>query len=271
MPTPGMFRTGKLGRKPYTHTLRTMRAALATARIMDALGPAPAASPGYSNVVDKIVSGDWGMMGNDTVGDCTTADRGHRLMLWTALGSGKIVIPTAGQVLAFYSQATGYNPADVQPDGSNPTDQGADMVTIAKDAETMALCGHVEDAFGTIDPLNMTHLKWAICLFGCAPLGINLQQAQMDQFNAGHAWYYDPSSPIIGGHDVLAVEYRPNGCFDVITWGAKWTCAPSFMNPANGIISEIVPVVSHDFVTPSGVAPSRINLKQMIADLKLTN
>jgi hypothetical protein len=192
-------------------------------------------------------------------------------MLWTALGSGKMVVPTADQVLKFYSQATGYDPNQTQPDGSNPTDNGADMVTIAKDADVMALAGHVEDAYGTIDPLNMTHFKWAICLFGCVPLGINLQQAQMDQFNANHAWNYEPGSPIIGGHDVLAVEYRPNGCVGVITWGKRWTCTPSFMNAQNGIISEMVPVVSHDFITPNGVAPSRLNLKQMIADLRLTN
>src|ERR1039457_5463995 len=92
MPTPGL-----LGRHPYIHTLKTMRAALITAKVMDALGPAPSSSPGYSNVVDKAVAGDWGMMGNDSVGDCTCADRGHRLMLWTALGSKKLVIPTAAQ------------------------------------------------------------------------------------------------------------------------------------------------------------------------------
>lgn len=63
------------------------------------------------------------MLGNDVVGDCTFASKGHQLMMVTA-NTGSILIPTTAQILAACSDLTGYDPSQTQPDGSNPTDQG---------------------------------------------------------------------------------------------------------------------------------------------------
>jgi hypothetical protein len=246
-----------------------MKRAIAIAQTLNVLGPAPSTSPGYSALVDKLVSGNWGMDGNDQWGDCTCADPAHRLMLWTAQGSGKIVVATTAETLALYSAVTGFNPNDPS------TDQGSDLPTVAAylDKTGFTVGGKVykETAWGTINPANTDHWKWAICIFGCVPIGINIQQAQVDQFNAGQPWDYVPGSPIVGGHDVLLVEYQPDGSVQLITWGMRWPATAAFMDPANGIVDEVVPAVSSYFLTPSGVAPSGVNLTAMLTDLHSLN
>jgi hypothetical protein len=264
MPAPGL-----LGRNPFIVTAKTRARAAILKAALDPLGPAPATSPGYSALVDKLVSGDWGMDGNDSVGDCTCADPAHRLMIWSSQGAGKIVIPTADETLALYSAITGYNPSDPS------TDQGSELPTVAAylDSTGFTVGGQVykEDGYGMIDPANVDHWKWAITLFGCCPIGISVQQAQMDQFNAGVPWDYVPGSPIVGRHDVLLVEYNPDGSAMLVTWGKRWPATAAFMDPKNGIVNECVPVVSHEFVTAAGTAPSGIDLTQMTADLQALN
>lgn len=262
MPAPG-----KLGKNPYVHTLKTMRAALITAKALDALGVPPPTSPGYSALVDKLCAGDWGIDGNDQYGDCVFADWSHRLMIWTAQGSGTMVKATTAETLAAYSKATGFNPSDPS------TDQGADIPTIASYAETNGITvgGKVykSDGHGIIDPVNVDHRKWAINVFGCTPIGLNLPQSALDQFDAGQPWDVNGDATIVGGHDVLLIEYgTTEPAWQVVTWAKRWPVTTSFLNT---YLSEVVPVVSHDFITASGTAPSGVNLVQMLADLKGLN
>src|SRR5208282_2013127 len=107
MPTPGL-----LGRNPFLVTRKTRARMAVLKAALDPLGTPPPMSPGYSAMVEEAVGGDWGMDGNDSVGDCTCADPAHRLMIWSAQGTGKLVMPTAAETLALYSAITGYNPAD---------------------------------------------------------------------------------------------------------------------------------------------------------------
>lgn len=262
----------KLGLKPFTHTLKTTRQAIATAKILDQLGAPPSASPGYSGNADLIVNGNFGIDGNDQYGDCVFADVAHRIMVRTAqAGQGKIVIPTTGETLELYSEVTGFTPNDPN------TDQGGDLVTTAQYMQKtgMLINGvrHTEDGNGVIDPSNLDHIRWAICLFGCAPFGLNLPQSAEDQFNAGDPWDYVAGSPILGGHDVLGVEYRPeslpsNPGWLVVTWGKRWPATDAFMAK---YLSEVVPVGAKDFITANGLAPSGVNLPQILELLKEIN
>jgi hypothetical protein len=262
----------KLGLNPFKHTLKTMRQAIKTASILDQLGPAPSASPGYSSNADAIMKGDWQIDGNDQYGDCVFADVSHRIMCRTAQAAqGKIVVPTQAETLALYSEVTGFN-----PDNPN-TDQGGDLVTTAQYMQkTGMLIGgvrHLEAANGVIDPTNVDHRKWAVCLFGCTPIALNLPQSAEDQFNAGQPWDYVAGSPIVGGHDVLLVEYRPetlpsNPGYAVITWGKRWPVTDAFLV---NYLAEVVPVGAQDFVTANGLAPSGVNLPQILQLLSEIN
>jgi hypothetical protein len=262
----------KLGLNPFKHTLKTMRRAVVTARILDQLGPAPSASPGYSGNADIQCSSDFGIDGNDQYGDCVFADVAHRIMVRTAqMGADKMVTPTQAETLQLYSEVTGFDPADPS------TDQGGDLVTTAQYMQkTGMLVGgarHTEDGNGVIDPTNVDHRKWAVCLFGCTPIALNLPQCAEDQFNAGQPWDYVKGSPIVGGHDVLLVEYRPeslpsNPAWLVVTWGKRWLVTDAFLV---NYLSEVVPVGAKDFITANGLAPSGINLAQILQLLSEIN
>jgi hypothetical protein len=254
----------KLGLKPFRHTLKTMRQAVATSNILDQLGAPPPFSPGYSGNMDIQSGGDIGIDGNDQYGDCVFADVAHRIMVRTAqMGAGKMIVATTAETLQLYSEVTGFNASDPN------TDQGGDLVTTAQYMQkTGMLIGgvrHMEAANGVIDPVNIDHLKWSICLFGCAPMGWNLPQSALDQFDAGQPFDYVKGSPIVGGHDMLGLEYRPesptNPGWLVGTWAKRWPATDAFV--AN-YLSEVVPVGAKDFITANGLAPSGVNLPQIL-------
>jgi hypothetical protein len=262
----------KLGLNPFRHSLKTTRQAIATARILDQLGSPPTASPGYSGNLDIQTHGDIGMDGNDQYGCCVPADVSHRIMLRTAqMGAGKMIVPTTEETLTFYSELTGFDRNDPNTDrGSSLTDAAALM------QKTGMLIGgvrHTEDGNGIIDPANVDHRKWSICLFGCTPIGLSLPRSAEDQFNAGEPWDYVKGSPILGGHDVLLVEYRPenlpsNPGWMVVTWGKRWPVTEAFLDH---YLDEVVPVGAKDFITANSLAPSGINLAQILQLLSEIN
>ncbi len=260
----------KRGLNPFTHSLRTMRLALRTADILDELGTPPTASPGYSGNCDLQTGGDLGMDGNDQYGDCVFADVAHRIMVRTAqMGAGKIIIPTTAETLGLYSEVTGFNSADPS------TDNGGDLVTTAQYMQkTGMLIGgvrHTEDGNGVIDPANMDHVKWAVCLFGCAPAGWKFPDTGMDQFNAGQPFDITPSTvvPASPDHDMLILEYRPQEpCFLVATWAKRWPATTAFVKAC---LAEVIPVGAKDFITANGLAPSGVNLPQILQLLSEIN
>jgi hypothetical protein len=165
--------------------------------------------------------------------------------------------------LALYSEVTGFDP-------SNPnTDQGGDLVTTAQYMQKtgMSIAGvrHMEAGNGIIDPANIDHVRWAICLFGCAPIGLNLPQSALDQFDAGQPWDVSGDGTIVGGHDVLLCEYRnespTNPGWLVVTWGKRWPVTNAFMAK---YCDQVVPVGAKDFVCANGLAPSGVNLPQIL-------
>jgi hypothetical protein len=261
----------KLGLKPFVHTLKTQRQAVATARILDTLGAPPSASPGYSGNANLQNGGDFGIDGNDQYGDCVFADVAHRIAVRTAqMGAGKMVTATTAETLQLYSEVTGFNANDPN------TDQGGDLVATAQYMQkTGMLIGgqrHMEAGNGVIDPANTDHIKWAICLFGCAPFGLNLPQSALDQFDAGQPWDVSGDGTIVGGHDVLGVEYRPespsNPGWLIITWGKRWPATDAFIAK---YLNQVVPVGAKDFITANGLAPSGVSLPKILQILAEIN
>src|SRR5580700_2315061 len=89
----------------------------------------------------KVPPAGWGMLGNDKVGDCTCAAIAHMVMLMTA-HTGTMVSPSLDETLAVYTAVTGYDPSQTQPDGSNPTDQGAAITDILAYWQNVGIAGH---------------------------------------------------------------------------------------------------------------------------------
>lgn len=259
-----------LGRKPARYTTKSMRRMLILNRHLAALGPAPAASADYVTAVEKATGGDWGMMGNSEWGDCTEADTAHQLMLRTA-NAGTLVIPTTAQVGARYSLDTGFDPnAKPDADGNNPTDNGADELSIISDLEATPFLGYKDDAAANIDPTNLDHVKWGIQLFGAVRLGIVCTQAMQDQFGAGHPWDGTGNQTVLGLHDVCAVKYDADGTIWIITWGKRFPTTPGWWasQPQGPMVEEAHAELSTAWLNASGMAPSGFNQVALVADLQ---
>jgi hypothetical protein len=81
----------KLGKHPVRHDPRTL---LMAKYVLPGLPPPPPTQDWGSKV-----GANWGMMGNDKIGDCTCAAAGHLVMDWTA-NTGKEVAPSVQQIVA---------------------------------------------------------------------------------------------------------------------------------------------------------------------------
>src|SRR5580698_5360811 len=107
----------------------------------------------------KVPPSLWGMLGNDTIGDCTCAAIAHFLMLVTA-HTGTMVTPSVSDVLSVYSAVSGYDPAT----GAN--DNGAAITDVLEYWRTTGISGHKILAWAAIDPTNIPEVKQGIWLFG---------------------------------------------------------------------------------------------------------
>src|ERR1035438_8289552 len=74
----------KLGRKAIKTDTRTL---MLGDYLTPALPPPPAAADWTKGQTS------WGMMMNDTLGDCTIAGVGHAVQVWTANTSGIVTVP----------------------------------------------------------------------------------------------------------------------------------------------------------------------------------
>jgi hypothetical protein len=85
-------------------------------------------------------------------------------------------------------------------------------------------------AFARVDFANLEELKAAMALFGCVWLGINVQQANMTEFNHNQPWDYVSGSPNDGGHSVIGGGYLGQASNDVrfVTWGRETGFSDNF-------------------------------------------
>jgi hypothetical protein len=190
----------KLGKGPAIrpHVLSDL-SVYATTKIPDP----PASIDYYSAIGQK----DWGMLGNDQVGDCTIAGAAHAIMAWNSEVKEADPVPDASQVLSQYNEITG----------------GQDTGCVESDVLTRwqkqgLFSDNQVDAFAPVDHKNLVEIHQAIAFYGGAYVGVQLPQSAMDQFNAGQPWSVVKGSPIEGGHCVHLVGYD-SGFAYAVTWG----------------------------------------------------
>jgi len=174
---------------------------------------------------DAFAGDQWQMLGNgpdDTVfegfqgcGDCAWAGPGHEIMEG-AKTSGRPVPAISGKtIVAQYAAYSGYDPETGAGDtGSNLQDVLAHRQTagIYDDAGTVHKIGqHV-----SLTPGNLQEIWECAWLFERVGLGVQVQEAQQEQFSEGISWDYVSGSPIIGGH------YIPQmGRWAIISWARR--------------------------------------------------
>jgi hypothetical protein len=202
----------------------------------------------------KVPKGLWGMMGNDTIGDCEIARIAHMLMLFTA-HTGTMVVPTLEEVIQVYSAITGYDPTT----GAN--DNGAATPDVLNHWQNTGIAGHKIAGWVQTEQTQEA-IEQAIWLFGGAALDIAVYQSMMDQTNADEPWD-SPSGNLLGYHAVPWFGFGKDGLTGV-TWGALQQMGwPTALQIGQGNYA----VITEDWIEAQGKAPNGFDLAALHADL----
>jgi len=205
----------------------------------------------------------WGMCLNDQLGDCVIAWMVHHILCMSANTTTPLVIDDS-VVQATYSAITGYNPSKVQPDGSNPTDNGTNMQDALNYWRDTGIGGHKILGWVAFDWTNQRELDAAKYIFGGAGFGVNLPQTAMDDFEAGNDWTNTHDQNIIGGHAIYGPGDDANDD-KFVTWGKEINAVPEW---TQAYVEEAYVVISDQWVNIMGASPSGFNLSALLADAK---
>jgi hypothetical protein len=241
----------KLGRKAIKTDPRTLQLA---DYLTSALPPPPAACDWTKGITG------WGMMLNDTLGDCTIAAAGHAVQVWTANNGGIQTVPD-NVILSMYQQWGGYNPTDPK------TDTGGIELDVLTDwrQSQQGFGGHSLVAFADPDFTKLDQVRQSIALFGGIYIGIAMpltteNQTVWDVVADGGAAAVKGSW---GGHCVYVPKYDENG-FTCITWGRLQPMTIAFWNT---YVDEAHTLLGQDWLTSKGSAAGFAK-DQLMTDLK---
>ena len=246
----------KLGKKPFVENEKDLKL---RKYLTSELPPLPATFG-----MDRINAiTDWGMLGNDTLGDCVIAGGMHETMLWS-LDGGKPATFTDDDAVAAYSAACGYDPNDPN------SDQGCDVRTVLNYRQKTGFTDangniHKIGAFLGLDITKLEEIQYAIYLFDAAGIGIKFPDSAMDQFNAGQPWTVVENSPVDGEHYVCSVIAYDGTYFYVVTWGKIQKVTPEFLLT---YLTESWAILDDELINGSGESPTGFNLAQLKADLQ---
>ena len=242
------FRLGKLPPKLDARTLRF------GAYLTPGLAPPPVDCLDYEKKVAI-----WGVMGNDTLGDCTCAAAGHLVQEWTANNAGMVVVPDA-DIIAFYRN---FSPA--------PTDDGANLLDVLNLWRQTGLPGHNIAAYAALETANTTEAKDAVNLFGGCYIGLALPNfAVPGGYGDPSVDWVVPQGGAVGdaapnsanGHCVPAIAYDDRNLW-VVTWGVlkpmSWQFYTTYMD-------EAYAVLSNEWLT-NGKSPAGFDFAQLNTDL----
>lgn len=242
----------KLGKGPVKHDDRTLMLAnyLDTAKL-----PAPPKELNYSK---SVPNGNFGMLMNDTLGDCTIAAALHMELIFRAAVGATLVV-TDAEALEGYERICGYSPKDPN------TDQGGVELDVLNAWRKAGIGGRQIAAFVKLNPQNELEIKTAMALFGGIYTGFALPNSAQNQ---------DVWTPVRGsggapgswgGHAIPFTDYTADGKFVCVTWGelkkATWAFFKKYCDEAYAIVSK-------DFLDAKGKTPSGLDLKGLLADLK---
>lgn len=265
----------KLGLRPHTPDPRDLhlvnyfdhRAALKGPEASSAGDSLPAAF-GHG---DLVAEGEWGVLGNDRVGDCVFAGAAHETLVLGREGEHKPHFDE-GTVLGDYSALTGYDPADPS------TDQGTDMRAAAQYRRKTGIedsgyltpkepepSRHRIGAYLWLERGDVDQFWAALHTFSVAGIGYELPESAEQQFSEGKPWDVVRGSPIAGGHYVPAIGRRSGGFIDAVSWGKRIAITPRFYQR---YMTAGLVYVSASVLDDSGHTPEGLDRKQLLADLK---
>lgn len=249
----------KLGKKPTKYDPRTLQ----FAKYVGLQLPAPLSMVDWSGGLQS-----WGMMLNDSLGDCTIAGCGHADTGWKIVaGHGDVILPD-WVILDYYEAWDGYVAGDPN------TDQGGVEIEVLNNWRKYGF-GYRKNrqgankllAYVSVDPTVQAHVKYAVQLFGGSYIGLALPitaQGQSSWSVVGDGKTGNSAPGSWGGHCVWVVGYTPNG-LTCVTWGQLMTMTWDFWA---AYVDESYALLSPDFLEVNGLSPGGFDLSTLMADLK---
>ena len=236
----------KLGKQPKRTDSRTLKATRYLANV-----PPPPPSADYLSKLKTIP-----VFLNNKLACCTIASSAHQICAWTQYAKNQEVIIPDSAILKAYGDVSGYNPQDPS------TDQGADMLAVAKYKRKVGIGGHKIGAFVEVDMTNETEVKQVIWLFGGIWVGVELPNSAKAE--VGKTWRYHPNSQPggWGGHAITIFQYLRSG-LKCATWGIVQAMTYGFIRAYS---DEGYAIISSDFLN-GNIAPNGFNVSQLQADL----
>lgn len=203
------------------------------------------------------------MLGNDAVGDCTSAGLGNTLRAISALGGYQTDV-TDDNALMFYEESAGYR-------GTSYTDTGA----VETEVLSYALRHGYPTESGTYYPLwgstdtSRSSIALLMASLGVAYLGVLLAQSDINQIISkpgsilthDNAEYGDTTPS--DGHCLLAWSYtglNDNDTVSLLTWGriqnVTWAWLDSRIMEAHGLLFP-------QLTAPTGLYPTGDDLAEI--------
>jgi len=201
----------RLGRTPSAPEKLARRLQFAKYVDLAAVLPQIPETVHYEDVMES-----WGMMGNDTVGDCTVAAAGHAMQVGSAYGLKRPSGLKAAQILAAYSSITGYDSDDPN------SDQGANLLDVLRYWQNVGIAGQKCGPYTALVPSAPDHWRAATYLYGGVYFGVWLPATVVNALNGGRVVdWVDTSAHFTqaDGHAVFGVGYASTSGVDLVTWG----------------------------------------------------
>ena len=241
----------KLGRKPSPYSPRLFK----LAKYLQTLPPLPT-----SRQWSAKATAPWGVMLNDSLGDCTCAGAGHAIQTWSANAGIELTVQDA-DILAAYEAVGGYKP------GQPATDNGCCMTDVLKYWRTTGIGDHRIGAYVSVNPKCLSHVQAALDLFGGLYVGANLPVSAQNQ----DVWDATADTPgdagSWGGHCIFVPDMAqfctPQANLTCITWGELKNLTVAWWS---AYVEECYAIVSQDFLN-QGVSPDGLNLALLQQDL----
>lgn len=253
----------KLGRLKRTYDPRIphMSALLAGKSL-----PPPPPSQDYTKG-NPLAPNNFGMMMNDTLGDCTCAAFYHAIQIWTSAANNQPLTEPDKDVEQLYIQACGYKPSQ-GGEGPGGNEQHV-LKYLLRTGAPMGPTGAQRDkivGFVEVDPRNLQDVKSTINSCGVAYIGFNVPQNIMPpNADPPAVWTVDPAnSKIIGGHAVVLPGYDADGAI-VISWGQIYKMTWEFFGK---FVDEVYAIADNSWVSAKGTTPAGLTLQELEAQMQ---
>ncbi len=233
----------RLGKKRVMHDPRTLKLSTYLRQL-----PPPPPSVDWTQGITN-----WGMLGNDRLGDCTCAAAAHAEMVWSrVIGTPRAF--TDDQVINLYNRVNG------------GADDGAVELFVLREWHTNGLTPDSRIlAYASVQPADVELVKTATSLFAGVYIGVALPISAQAQA----AWDVAPGDlPDMqpgswGGHAVNVVAYDPDG-LTVVTWGALKRMTWAFWSK---YVEEAWAILPADFEKMPAAIPGVLDFATLQADI----